>query len=139
MEVRQKSERSNRFRRTHTADSSEQLTHPALHHHQQFHPQASLAGADAEKAAMVEQAKTRVAAVKESLSETLQLTATARRAKSLPSRRKKKDPSRPTRANHPLVKKLKAQFDDAMSKQSSLLANFRSTSIARASLRSAIS
>ena len=47
--------------------ASQILRRPARLHHPQFLPQEKLAGADAEKAAMVEQAKSRVAAVKESL------------------------------------------------------------------------
>ena len=64
-----------------------------------FPTRARLAGADAEKAAMVEQAKSRVAAVKESLGEKAagQPRAPApqlRALPKLPSRKRKKDQSR---------------------------------------------
>jgi NADH-quinone oxidoreductase subunit C len=70
-----------------------------------------LAGADAEKAAMVEQAKSRVAAVKESL--TSDAASSAGTPK--PPVKKKEEAPKPTDASdHPLVKKLKTQFDDAI-------------------------
>ncbi len=69
-------------------------------------PAGTLAGADAEKASMVEQAKARVAAVKDSL---------ATSAAPKPPVKKKDEGPKPTdAANHPLVKKLKAQFSDAV-------------------------
>ncbi len=69
-------------------------------------PAGTLAGADAEKASMVEQAKARVAAVKDSL---------ATSAAPKPPVKKKDEGPKPTdAANHPLVKKLKAQFGDAV-------------------------
>ena len=72
-------------------------------------PAGELAGADAEKTAMVEQAKSRVAAVKESLAE--QPGAGAPK----PPVKKKEEGPKPTDASgHPLVKKLKAQFGDAI-------------------------
>jgi len=65
-----------------------------------------LAGADAEKAAMVEQAKSRVAAVKESLA-----TPPATPGAPKPPVKKKEEGPKPTDAsNHPFVGKLKAQF-----------------------------
>src|SRR6185369_6556577 len=69
-------------------------------------PAGTLAGADAEKASMVEQAKARVAAVKDSL---------ATSAAPKPPVKKKDEGPKPTdAADHPLVKKLKAQFGDAV-------------------------
>jgi NADH-quinone oxidoreductase subunit C len=69
----------------------------------------TLAGADAEKASMVEQAKSRVAAVKESLTD--QAAAGAPK----PPVKKKEEGPKPTDASgHPLVKKLKAQFGEAI-------------------------
>jgi NADH-quinone oxidoreductase subunit C len=73
-------------------------------------PAGTLAGADAEKAAMVEQAKSRVAAVKESLQDQ---PATAGAPK--PPVKKKEEGPKPTDASgHALVKKLKSQFGDAV-------------------------
>jgi NADH-quinone oxidoreductase subunit C len=69
-----------------------------------------VAGADAEKAAMVEQAKSRVAAVKESLQEQ-----PAGAGAPKPPVKKKEEGPKPTDASaHPLVKKLKAQFGEAI-------------------------
>jgi NADH-quinone oxidoreductase subunit C len=69
-----------------------------------------LADADAEKAAMVEQAKSRVAAVKESLAEQSAGAGTPK-----PPVKKKEEGPKPTDASgHPLVKKLKSQFGDAI-------------------------
>ena len=71
-----------------------------------------LAGADAEKAAMVEQAKSRVAAVKESLSEKARTPAGAPK----PPVKKKDEGPKPTDAtNHPLVQKLKKHFNEDFS------------------------
>src|SRR5215510_10083640 len=72
-------------------------------------PAGTLAGADAEKASMVEQAKARVAAVKESLEQ----PAAAGTPK--PPVKKKEEGPKPTDAGgHPLVKKLKAKFGEAI-------------------------
>ena len=69
-----------------------------------------LAGADAEKAAMVEQAKSRVAAVKESLTPGASGAGTPK-----PPIKKKEEGPKPTDASdHPLVKKLKGQFGEAI-------------------------
>lgn len=69
-----------------------------------------LAGADAEKAAMVEQAKSRVAAVKESLTPGTSGAGTPK-----PPVKKKEEGPKPTDASdHPLVKKLKGQFGEAI-------------------------
>lgn len=78
-------------------------------------PAGVLASADEEKAAMVEQAKTRVAAVKESLSEkTPAEPATATGAPKAPVKKKEEGP-KPTDASiHRLVKKLKGQFNGAI-------------------------
>jgi NADH-quinone oxidoreductase subunit C len=67
-----------------------------------------LAGADAEKAAMVEQAKSRVAAVKESLAADKPPAAPG--APKPPVKKKEEGPKPADASNHPLVKKLKAQF-----------------------------
>ena len=73
-------------------------------------PAGELAGADAEKAAMVEQAKSRVAAVKESLA-----GQPADAGAPKPPVKKKEEGPKPTdAADHPLVKRLKAQFDAAI-------------------------
>ena len=70
-----------------------------------------LAGADAEKAAMVEQAKSRVAAVKETLTPPAPDAAGAPK----PPVKKKDEGPKPTDASgHALVKKLKAKFADAI-------------------------
>jgi NADH-quinone oxidoreductase subunit C len=68
-----------------------------------------LAGADAEKAAMVEQAKSRVAAVKESLA-----TPAAPGAPKPPVKKKEEGPKPADASNHPLVQKLKAQFAETI-------------------------
>ena len=70
-------------------------------------PAGTLAGADAEKASMVEQAKARVAAVKDSL-------AADQGAPKPPVKKKDEGPKPTDAANHPLVKKLKAKFGDAV-------------------------
>jgi NADH-quinone oxidoreductase subunit C len=73
-------------------------------------PAGVAAGADAEKAAMVEQAKSRVAAVKESLAEQPPAPGAPK-----PPVKKKEEGPKPTDASaHPLVKKLKAQFGEAV-------------------------
>ncbi|HKO62773.1 MAG TPA: NADH-quinone oxidoreductase subunit C [Pyrinomonadaceae bacterium] len=70
-----------------------------------------LAGADAEKSAMVEQAKSRVAAVKESLEK----KAAAPAGVPKPPVKKKEEGPKPTDAsNHPLVQKLKTHFNAAI-------------------------
>ena len=75
-------------------------------------PTGVLAGADAEKAAMVEQAKTRVAAVKESLSE--KAPAEPSSAPKAPVKKKEEGPKPVDATNHPLVKSLIAQFNGAV-------------------------
>ncbi len=71
-----------------------------------------LAGADAEKAAMVEQAKSRVAAAKESLSGTApSQPSTATEAPKAPVKKKEEGPKPVDASNHELVKKLKDRFD----------------------------
>ncbi|HSE32758.1 MAG TPA: NADH-quinone oxidoreductase subunit C [Pyrinomonadaceae bacterium] len=73
-------------------------------------PAGELASADAEKAAMVEQAKSRVAAVKENLS------ASPEAATPKPPVKKKDEGPKPTDASgHPLVKKLRIKFGEAIS------------------------
>jgi NADH-quinone oxidoreductase subunit C len=73
-------------------------------------PAGTLAGADAEKASMVEQAKSRVAAVKESLAE----QAAAPGAPKPPVKKKEEGPKPTDASEHALVKKLKAKFGDAI-------------------------
>ena len=77
-----------------------------------------VAGADAEKAAMVEQAKSRVAAVKESLGEKAADPATATPAvpgvPKAPVKKKEEGPKPTDASNHELVKKLKARFGEAV-------------------------
>ena len=74
-------------------------------------PAGELAGADAEKAAMVEQAKSRVAAVKESLAAGEPPAAGAPKP---PVKKKEEGPKPTDAANHPLVKALKAKFGAAI-------------------------
>ena len=73
-------------------------------------PAGELAGADAEKTAMVEQAKSRVAAVKESLAG----EQAAAGAPKPPVKKKEEGPKPTDAANHPLVKKLKAKFGESI-------------------------
>ncbi len=73
-------------------------------------PAGALAGADAEKAAMVEQAKSRVAAVKESLQE----QPAAAGAPKPPVKKKEEGPKPTDASGHALVKKLKSNFGDAV-------------------------
>src|SRR5215204_1110086 len=73
-------------------------------------PAGVLAGADAEKASMVEQAKSRVAAVKESLAE----QPAAAGAPKPPVKKKEEGPKPVDASDHPLVRKLKSQFGEAI-------------------------
>lgn len=75
-------------------------------------PAGVLASADEEKAAMVEQAKTRVAAVKESLAG--KPPAPASGTPKAPVKKKDEGPKPTDAGNHPLVKTLKSQFDGAI-------------------------
>lgn len=90
------------------------------------------AGADAEKAAMIEQAKSRVAAVKESLSEKASEKAAAAQPSTTPAAsgagapkapvKKKEEGPKPVDASeHELVKKLKGKFDGAVVEASEFL------------------
>ena len=80
-------------------------------------PAGELAGADAEKAAMVEQAKSRVAAVKESLAAQPPTAAAPK-----PPVKKKEEGPKPTDAsNHPLVQKLKTEFGEAIGEASEFI------------------
>ena len=72
-----------------------------------------LAGADAEKAAMVEQAKSRVAAVKESLAE--KAAPPAAGAPKPPVKKKEEGPKPTDASSNKLVKKLQAAFAGAVS------------------------
>lgn len=72
-------------------------------------PAGVLADADAEKAAMVEQAKTRVAAVKESLAQP-----ETPGAPKPPIKKKEEGPKPVDASAHPLVKELKGQFGDVI-------------------------
>jgi len=74
-------------------------------------PAGTLAGADAEKASMVEQAKARVAAVKDSLAAD---QAAAPGAPKPPVKKKDEGPKPTDASDHALVKKLKAKFGDAV-------------------------
>jgi len=80
-------------------------------------PAGTLAGADAEKASMVEQAKSRVAAVKESLTE----QAAASGAPKPPVKKKEEGPKPTDAREHALVKKLKAKFEDAIGEASEFI------------------
>ena len=74
-----------------------------------------LAGADEEKAAMVEQAKSRVAAVKESLAEkAAPAPSTGTGAPKAPVKKKEEGPKPIDAINHPLVVYLKEQFGEAV-------------------------
>lgn len=78
-------------------------------------PAGVLAGADAEKAAMVEQAKTRIAAVKESLSNQPSSEAPAATGAPKPPVKKKEEGPKPIDAlNHPLVEQLRSQFPNTV-------------------------
>ena len=88
-------------------------------------PAGELAGADAEKAAMVEQAKSRVAAVKESLAEQ-----PAAGAPKPPVKKKEEGPKPTDAADHPLVKKLKAKFGGAVGEASEFIGQL-SVTVAR--------
>ena len=72
-----------------------------------------LAGADAQKAAMVEQAKSRVAAVKDSLAE--KAAPPAAGAPKAPVKKKEEGPKPVDASENKLVKKLKARFAGAIS------------------------
>jgi len=72
-----------------------------------------LAGADAEKASMVEQAKSRVAAVKDSLAEKATPPAAAGAPKA-PVKKKEEGPKPTDASEHKLVKQLKAKFSDVV-------------------------
>ena len=74
-------------------------------------PAGTLAGADAEKASMVEQAKSRVAAMKESLTAD---QAAAPGAPKPPVKKKEEGPKPTDASEHPLVKKLKGKFGEAI-------------------------
>ena len=69
-----------------------------------------LAGADEEKTAMVEQAKSRVAAVKESLGEKAAAPGAAPGAPKPPVKKKEEGPKPTDASNHQLVRKLKSHF-----------------------------
>src|SRR5690349_15524186 len=77
-------------------------------------PAGELAGADAEKAAMVEQAKSRVAAVKESLAADKAAAQPAAGAPKPPVKKKEEGPKPTDAANHPLAQKLKENFGQAI-------------------------
>lgn len=73
-----------------------------------------LAGADAEKSAMVEQAKSRVAAVKDSLAEKATPTGPAPGAPKAPVKKKDEGFKPSDAGNHPLVVNLKKTFGQAV-------------------------
>jgi hypothetical protein len=70
---------------------------------------------------MVEQAKSRVAAVKESLAAEKPADAGAPKP---PVKKKEEGPKPTDAADHPLVKRLKAKFGDAIGERRSLSVNF---------------
>jgi NADH-quinone oxidoreductase subunit C len=72
-----------------------------------------LAGSDAEKASMVEQAKTRVAAVKESLASS--------DAPKPPVKKKEEGPKPTDASGHPLVAKLRGRFPEAVGEASEFI------------------
>ena len=76
-------------------------------------PGGELAGADAEKAAMVEQAKSRVAAVKDSLAE--KAAPPAAGAPKAPVKKKEEGPKPVDASENKLVKKLRARFAGVVS------------------------
>ncbi len=78
----------------------------------------TLAGADAEKAAMVDQAKSRVAAIKESLATP---AAPAEGAPKPPVKKKEEGPKPTDATEHPLVKRLKEKFGDAIKSASEFI------------------
>lgn len=80
-------------------------------------PAGELAGADAEKTAMVEQAKSRVAAVKESLA----AAPPAAGAPKPPVKKKEEGPKPTDAASHSLVKKLKAKFGASIGEASEFI------------------
>jgi len=73
-------------------------------------PSGELTGADAEKASLVEQAKSKVAAAKESLSS----KPSAGSAPKPPVKKKEEGPKPTDASAHPLVKKLKGKFGEAI-------------------------
>jgi NADH-quinone oxidoreductase subunit C len=77
-------------------------------------PAGELAGADAEKDAMVEQAKSRVAAIKESLGEKAAAPSAAPGAPKAPVKKKEEGPKPSDASEHVLVKKLTSRFDGAV-------------------------
>jgi NADH-quinone oxidoreductase subunit C len=77
-------------------------------------PAGELAGADAEKSAMVEQAKARVAAVKENLADKAAAAPPAAGAPKAPVKKKEEGPKPTDASEHKLVKKLKSKFDGAV-------------------------
>ena len=80
-------------------------------------PAGTLAGADAEKASMVEQAKSRVAAVKESLAD----QAATPGAPKPPVKKKEEGPKPTDAAEHALVRKLKSKFGEAIGEASEFI------------------
>jgi len=81
-------------------------------------PAGELAGADAEKAAMVEQAKSRVAAVKESLAGEKPADPGAPKP---PVKKKEEGPKPTDAADHALVKRLKEKFGEAIGEASEFI------------------
>src|SRR5688572_17169174 len=80
-------------------------------------PAGELAGADAEKAAMVEQAKSRVAAVKESLA----AQPAAPGAPKPPVKKKEEGPKPTDASDHPLVKRLRDKCAGAVTEATEFL------------------
>jgi NADH-quinone oxidoreductase subunit C len=79
---------------------------------------AALSGSDAEKSAIVEEAKSRVAAAKESLAAKAETPAGTPK----PPVKKKEEGPKPTDAsNHPLVQKLRAKFGESVGEASEFI------------------
>jgi NADH-quinone oxidoreductase subunit C len=102
------------------ADENDKPDQPAPETPGVVAPAGEATGADAEKAAMVEQAKARVAAVKESLGEkpaspaTLAATPAAAGAPKAPVKKKEEGPKPTDASGHKLVQKLKAKLAGAV-------------------------
>lgn len=84
-------------------------------------PAGVLASADEEKSAMVEQAKGRVTAIKDSLAEKPTPPGAAPGPPKAPVKKKDEGPKPTDASNHPLVSKLKAQFGGAIAEAAEFL------------------
>ncbi|HUE82936.1 MAG TPA: NADH-quinone oxidoreductase subunit C [Pyrinomonadaceae bacterium] len=84
-------------------------------------PAGALASADEEKAAMVEQAKGRVTAIKESLAEKPAPPGAAPGPPKAPVKKKDEGPKPTDASNHPLVRRLKEQFGNGIAEAAEFL------------------